>query len=160
MTPKSSEQNLKSTRLALRIQSILSSAHGDLIPSFASFIPQAVYFLSLFVLSLYFFCVSPYFFCVSPYFFCVFVLSVRSYVFLCVCSLFFISHPDQRLKPRGGRSVEASERRSFVGFSLFRSGAFPLLPAAMPHLQKSVFAMFAQLRRKQFSLPRQNTKPA
>ena len=30
---------------------------------------------------------------------------------------------------------------------------FRFRPAAMPHLQKSVFAMFAQLRRKQFSPP-------
>lgn len=92
MTPKSSEQNLKSTRLAIRIQSILSSAHGDLITSFAPFIPQAVYFLLFSVLS---------------------VLFVCSYVFLCVCSLFFISRPDHRLK---SRSAGASEFLWFFAF--------------------------------------------
>lgn len=103
-------------------------------------------FFAFFLCLLCFFCVSPYFFCVFCAF-CAFCTFVRSYVFLCVCSLFLSPVPTIGLK------VGVAERRSFDGFSLFRSGAFPLLPAAMPHLQKSVFAMFAQLRRKQFSPP-------
>lgn len=120
MTPKSSEQNLKSVRLAIRIQSILSSAHGDLIPSFAS-LHSASRILS------FFFCAFSVFFCV----FCAFCAFCIFCAFLCVslCLLpLFISRSDLRLKPRGGG---ASERRSvgvFDGFSLFRSGVFHVPP--------------------------------
>ena len=135
MTAKSSEQNLKSVRLALRIQSILSSAHGDLIPSSAPSLSQAVCFLRLFV---------AFFLCLLC-FFCVFVLSVRSYVFPRACSLF--SSP----VPTIGLKIGALEFLMVFRFSV--AVFFRLRPAAMPHLQKSVFAMFAQLRRKQFSPP-------
>lgn len=85
------------------------------------------------------------------------VLFLRFLCFLCVPMCFSVSAPSFLSPvPTIGLKVRASERRSvgvFDGFSLFRSGAFPLRPAAMPHLQKSVFAMFAQLRRKQFSPP-------
>lgn len=112
MTPKSSEQNLKRVRLALRIQSILSSAHGDLIPSFAPFIPQAVYFLRLCVLSLRFFLCLLCFFCVFLCFlrflyFCAFLC-----VSLCLAPL-FISRPVHRLESQG---AGASEFRWFFAF--------------------------------------------
>ena len=147
MTPKSSEQNLKSARLAIRIQSILSSAHGDLIPrpSLPSFRKPYTFFLFLYFLYTF----SAFLRTFSAFF----VLSVRSYVFLCVCSLFLspVQTCDLNLGGAERRSAEASEFLMVFRFSV--AVFFTFRPAAMPHLQKSVRATPAQLRRKQFSPP-------
>lgn len=118
---------------------------------YASFLFCAffAFFLRIFVPSVLFLRFSVLFcaFCA----FCVF----RAFCgFLCVFTV--SASAFSSFIPTIGLKCGAPKRRS-VGvsmvFSLFRSGAFPLLPAAVPHLQKSVFAMFAQLRRKQFSPP-------
>lgn len=104
-----------------------------LSPRSPPFISQAVYFLSLFVLS---------------------VLFVCSYVFLCVCSLFFISRPDHRLK---SRSAGASE---FL--MVFRFSVAVLSRCAPPRcrIYKNPSLPCSRNFGGNNFLPRQNTKPA
>ena len=83
-----------------------------------------------------------------------FVLSVRSYVFLCVCSLFFIFRPDHRLK---SRSAGASEFRWFFRFSV------AVLSRCSPprcRIYKNPSMPCSRNFGGSNFLPRQNTKPA
>ena len=120
---------------------------------------------------------KPYTSFVFVCFLCVFsvpsVLFLRfSVLFLCflcfLCFLYFLRVPmcfsvsaPSFLSPiptsglnLGGRSVGV-----LMFFRFFVAVFFTLRPVATPHLQKSVFTMFAQLRQKQSPL-RQNIKPA
>lgn len=113
----------KAYGFALRIQSILSSAHSDLSPRPPP-LPSASRILSSFLCAFSaflrtfsaFLCTFSAFLCTFSAFF---VLSLRSYVFLCVCSLFFISRPDHRLKSRGAGASEFLMVFRFSVASLF-----------------------------------------
>ncbi len=119
MTPKSSEQNLKSTRLALRIQSILSSTHGDLIPSSAPPSFRKPYTSFVFVCFLCVFSVPSVLFLRFSVLFLRFLCFLRFLYFcallcvsLCLAPL-FISRPVHRLESQG---AGASEFRWFFAF--------------------------------------------